>query len=368
MNSQTRRAVQAGITLLIAAAGGGIAALLSLPIPWLLGPTIAVSLASIAGVHALVPERLREIVFFVLGIQSGSAVSPEVLGQLAIWPFSFAMQMAGVLAVVVLTFAFLRRVYGWDRQTALFASLPGALSFVLAAATETRSDITRVTVVQSVRLLFLIGVLTPVLSTLEARDDAVPVARGTAISLYDGSLLFAVCLVLAILGRWSRVPGGLMLGALMGSAVLHGSGITTVALPIAITIPGLVVLGALIGSRLRGIHRGDLLRLLPASVAAFVIGVVASGAAVLGAVGLLGIEPGKVVLAYAPGALEALTVLAYQFDLDPTYVAAHHVFRFICIAMIVPLLARRFPKVEPPLPAEVAERQALPSGVDRGED
>ena len=85
-------------------------------------------------------------------------------------------------------------------------------------------------------------------------------------------------------------------------------------------------------------------QLLPASLGAFAIGITLSGLAGLVALDLLGISFGKIALAYAPGALEALTVLAFQFDLDPAYVAAHHVVRFMCLAMIVPILARRFPR------------------------
>ena len=115
-------------------------------------------------------------------------------------------------------------------------------------------------------------------------------------------------------------------------------------MPQGVAIPALVVLGTLIGGRLKREDRAAMLELLPASLGAFAIGLVLSGLAALAGVALLGISPGKIVLAYAPGALEALTVLAFQFDQDPAYVAAHHVVRFVCIAVLVPLLARRLPR------------------------
>jgi uncharacterized membrane protein AbrB (regulator of aidB expression) len=98
-------------------------------------------------------------------------------------------------------------------------------------------------------------------------------------------------------------------------------------------------------------NRGAMLQLLPASLGAFVIGLGLSGGAALVAWQTLGIGFGKIALAYAPGALEALTVLAYQFNLDPAYVAAHHVVRFVCIALLVPVLARRMlvSAVKPPV-------------------
>lgn len=354
-------------TLVLAGLGGLLASALGLPVAWLLGPVLAVSAASIAGLDTELPQLLRTLAFFVLGVQAGSGVTPDVLEQIAIWPLSFAVQMLGVGVVIVLTHAFLHRVLRWDKDTALFASLPGALSFVLAAASETRADLTRITIVQSVRLLFLIGALTPILAWLEGGADVVAMARGTEGTLADYALLFGLCALVAFAGHLIRLPGGMMLGALIGSGALHVGGVSTVAIPPVLAIPSLVLLGTLIGSRLKGINITAFSRLLPAAIGSFAIGLVVSAAAAAVAVVALGIGFGKVALAYAPGALEALTVLAFQFDVDPAYVAAHHVVRFVSIAMVVPLLARRSAQPGDTVALPIDENDRL-SGVDGGKD
>lgn len=335
------RVLALALTLVLAAAGGAIAALLDLPVAWLLGSALVVSIASLAGVDTRLPDALRNATFIVLGTQAGAGVTPAVVDQLALWPLSFAIQMLGVVCVVFATYHFLRRGFGWDKATALFAALPGAMSFVLAAASETRADMTRITVVQSVRLLLLLGALTPTLAWLEGGEGILAASRGTDGPLTEYAILIAACLVGAWLGHLSRLPGGLLLGALGASAILHVSELAPVGVPQPIAIVSLVVLGALIGSRLKGADRGAMLELLPTSLGAFAIGLALSGIAAFIAYATLGIGFGKIALAYAPGALEALTVLAYQFNLDPAYVAAHHVVRFVCIALLVPVLARR---------------------------
>ncbi|WP_246333459.1 AbrB family transcriptional regulator [Aureimonas mangrovi] len=330
-------------TMAFAGAGGAAATALGLPVGWLLGATVATVAAALAGLRSRVPNRLRDAAFFFLGIQAGSGVTPEVLTQVHLWPASFAIQLGGVGLVVALTYVFLKRGFGWDRDTALFASIPGALSFVLAAASETRADMTRIVIVQSVRLLLLIGFLTPTLAWLEGGQGAAPfVLEGG--TLFQYAILFSVCALAAVAGAASRMPGGLILGALLASAALHGTGIAPVALPRWLAIPSLIVLGALIGGRIEPESRGALARLAPAALGAFVIGLIGSAIAGALAVIALQIEIGKVALAYAPGALEALTVLAYQFDQDPAYVAAHHVVRFLLLALLVPLVARRLPR------------------------
>ncbi len=344
-------------TLGLAALAGAAAVLLGFPVPWLLGPVLAVSVASVAGLDTRLPLTFRTFAFFILGIQAGSGVTPAVLEQLALWPASFAIQMVGVGAVIAASYAFLRRGLGWDHPTSLFASMPGALAFVVAAASQTRADMTRVAVVQSARLLLLIGALTPTLAWLQGAPGLVA-HTPSAGSLPEYAVMFALCAVGGVLGHVTRLPGGMMLGALITSGVLHGGGFATVAIPPALAAPCLVLLGSVIGSRLRGIGRRQLASLLPASFGSFVIGLALSGIAAVIAISALGIAPAKVALAYAPGALEALTVLAFQFDVDPAYVAAHHVVRFMAIALLVPLLATRVARSAP----------EDGSGVDGGED
>ncbi len=349
----------AALTLAIGAAGGGLMTAIGLPVGWLMGATLSVVGAIFCGLELRVPDRLRDATFFVLGIQAGSGVTPEVVSQVVIWPLSFTIQMVGVALLVVATKAFLERVFGWDRETALFASLPGAMSFVLAAASETRADMTRIVVVQSTRLLLLIGALTPLLGWLEGGEVSADGLRGGVIGEpWQYAALIGLCLALAWIGIRSRLPGGLILGALIGSALLHGTAVAPVAIPSWIAGPALVVLGCSIGARLRPEHRRAIVELLAASLSAFAISLSISAVAGFLAVLALGLTFGKVALAYAPGALEALTVLAFQFDLDPAYVAAHHVIRFVGLALIVPVLARRLPRNR--TPESVVRKEAAP--------
>jgi uncharacterized membrane protein AbrB (regulator of aidB expression) len=47
-----------------------------------------------------------------------------------------------------------------------------------------------------------------------------------------------------------------------------------------------------------------------------------------------------VIVAFAPGGLEAMTILAFVIGLDPAFVGAHHLARFLLIAMLLPFVAR----------------------------
>jgi uncharacterized membrane protein AbrB (regulator of aidB expression) len=45
-------------------------------------------------------------------------------------------------------------------------------------------------------------------------------------------------------------------------------------------------------------------------------------------------------VAFAPGAVEAMTVLAFALGLDPLYVGSHHLARFLLISLVAPPLLR----------------------------
>jgi uncharacterized protein len=53
---------------------------------------------------------------------------------------------------------------------------------------------------------------------------------------------------------------------------------------------------------------------------------------------LLSLPVGDVVMAFAPGALEAMTTLAFALNLDPAYVGTHHIARLIFVSLVVPFV------------------------------
>jgi uncharacterized membrane protein AbrB (regulator of aidB expression) len=60
----------------------------------------------------------------------------------------------------------LTRVAGWRRDDALLASVPGALSTVLAIAAERNAAVAAIVVVQSVRLFVIVALLPSVVVTI----------------------------------------------------------------------------------------------------------------------------------------------------------------------------------------------------------
>lgn len=318
----------------IAGAGGAAFQALDFPAPWIAGGSVAAAAASIARVEMPMPRRVRDVVFVLLGLSMGAGVTPETVERLPQWPITLVLVAASVLAITAGVYLYFRRVAGWDWRTALLAAIPGALSYVMAVAADSGADLRKVAIAQSLRIVFLVVVLPFLVVGFNAAPVVLP--KAAVPSALDLVLLIAGGVAGAVAAERLKVPAGLMTGAFLASALLHGAGIVEANLPPWLLIPGFVGISVVVGARFAGTD----LALLRA-VAAVSLGglVVASGIAFLcaaAAVLAVHISWGQAALTFAPGGLEAMTALAFALALDPAYVAAHQLFRFMGIALLFP--------------------------------
>ncbi|EWY40010.1 ammonia monooxygenase [Skermanella stibiiresistens SB22] len=326
------------LTVLTGTAGGALLALAGFPAAWLTGAMMAVAVAAGLGLPMRVPDWIRTIVFVVLGTSIGSAVTPGTIAEIAAWPGSLAILAVAVVVMIGASTTYLTRVWKWEAATARYSSIPGALSQVLVMALRGGADLPRIAFAQSLRLFVLVALM-PWL--LPGADHAVPVTTDIQLSLLEAAGVLAAGWVVGVALDRVGVPAGGLLGGILVSAAVHAIGVVEGRLPGPLLIIGFVVTGCVIGCRfgnasfssLRGAFRGALESVLLA------LGVSALFA--FAAHWLLDLPFGQVWLAYAPGGVEAMTIMAFALGLDPAFVGAHHVVRLIVLNVFVPLWLRR---------------------------
>lgn len=325
-------------TLLVATAGASVATLLAIPASWLSGAMVAVTAASFGRLDTRLPAPLIELSFLLIGIALGAGLTPELLRGLGAWPFSLAVLLLTVVAVAASVRAFLVHVSGWDRETAFFAAVPGALSYVIAVAATTGADIRKVAVSQSIRIFLLIAVLPVIIVALEGGPPARPLV--TTASWAELALLVTVSSVVGLASRYARVPAGLLTGSFAASSFLHGAGLVEGTLPQPVVIVAFVLLGALVGSRFVGTSPRFLVRILASSFGAFLVATSIAGLAALAVSAIIGIPFDQAIVAFAPGGLDAMMSLALALHMDTAFVAAHQFARFAGIAFGMPFFLR----------------------------
>jgi membrane AbrB-like protein len=320
--------------LTIGAAGGALCALLHVPAPWLAGSMTAAVVAAFLGYRIGMPDWLRNLAFILLGVQTGTSVTWDTVDRAAHWPLSLALLAVTVVAITWSGHRFYVR-RGWDARTALFASLPGALSLVLLLASETRADLRRVAIAQCIRLFFLIAAL-PAL--IELLSPAQPLsAHSPVISSLPGLALLLALAAAAGLGLEKlKVPAGLILGPVVVAAAGELTGLLSGTAPGSVLIPANVVLGVMIASRFNDFSFAEFRQALGEGFSGFLIALAIAAAGAGLATAVAGLPFALTLLAFAPGGLDAMTLMAFALGLDPAYVGAHQIARYVGMVLLMP--------------------------------
>jgi membrane AbrB-like protein len=321
--------------LAVGTAGGAFCFAAGVPAPWLAGSLVATIIAIYSDQNLDLPKALQTVAFILLGIQTGAAVNTDTLARAAQWPLSIVCLGVTVVLIVWACIFYYERFRYWNRPTALFASLPGALSIVILLASTSGADMRRVTISQCVRLFFLIAAL-PAVIVFISPPPVVASSTAAVASIGEIMILVGVSAAAGLLIAWLMVPAGLILGAALMSAALGLSGVVHGGAPDSILVPANIILGVMIGLRFKGISWPELRMALGDGFAGFVIAMVIAvmGAVVASTVADLPIA--LTLLAFAPGGLEAMTIMAFALNLDPAYVAAHQVARYIGLVLLMP--------------------------------
>jgi uncharacterized protein len=343
-------------TLFIGAIGGAALGLAKFPAGWLSGAIIAVAIAALARRPVRVPRILGQAANIVLGISLGASVTPDSVARMASWPASLAVLALAMACGSAAVVFYLHKVHDWDVMSALFASSPGGLSQALALAAETGADLRSVAMVQAMRVLVLSAGL-PLFFAAFGITGSRPIANAavaTVASMEELAVLIVAAATGAIVAYRLHLPGGLLVGAMAVSGVLHATGLVQVNLPLPAAIVAFVVMGSIIGARFVGTDIWLLRRLTLVGLGALAVGTAVASVFAVAAALLLSLPVGDVVMAFAPGALEAMTTLAFALNLDPAYVGTHHIARLIFVSLVVPVVVqvmRRRAKEGTPDPA-----------------
>jgi membrane AbrB-like protein len=160
-------------------------------------------------------------------------------------------------------------------------------------------------------------------------------------SLLELAILVIASTAGALLIWRLRLPGGLMFGAMIASGILHGGGLIQPGLPWWLAGAAIIGIGAVTGARFSGTAPRTLLRFLGAALGSFAVGIAITSLFVLLLTALLAIPVADAVVAFSPGAQDTMMVLALALHLDPVFVGALHISRFLLVSLLVPVLAHR---------------------------
>jgi membrane AbrB-like protein len=329
-------------TLATGAAGGVLFLLANLPGGLISGAMVAVGIAAIAGRPLSVPPILTQTVLVLLGISLGSLMSRQLLQHMGTYPLTIGLLALATFCSTFGSSFYLQRVHGWDRTSAFLAGSPGALSQITMLAIEKGADVSAIAVVQTMRVILLTAAL-PLLLALTGIAPSFPSTATSAVaSPPELAGLIAASVAAALLLRLIKFPASWMFGAMIGSSVLHGTGLIEGGLPPWLRGIALVGIGALIGTRFARVKASVLLSHVNAALGSFAIAIVISAIFVAVIALTTSVRFADIIVAFAPGAMDAMLALALTLHIDPIFVGAHHLSRFVFVSITTPGIVHLF--------------------------
>lgn len=298
--------------------------------------------------------------FFLPFVQIVLGMSTGVSFRVESWDVELLTSIVCMVICLLLGYSFsylwLVRKSKWEKLDAALAIYPGALAVVLDVL-QMKSVRPRVMLIQLTRLLFL-TLLLSVTPFMEAsvngneEGDSVHYLGNSSHVLWnwDDAYYLLVFIVVALLswgiGRFllKRVPASYLLSATIVSAfvsqqvVVHG-----IHVPEGIVTFSTILLGLLIGELFKNIAWQDFVVGIKDSLWVFGMSLLTTILMSQLASILLGIPFMAIFLAYVPGAVETVSVVALLSGLDMVFILTHHLIRMI-ILQILPLFFLKFYK------------------------
>jgi hypothetical protein len=329
-------------TLAIGTVGGVLFLVAGLPGGLISGAMLAVAAAAMTGRTMAVPAHLTQAVLLMLGIMLGSLMSRQLLQHISAYPLTIGLLALATFCVTFGSSYYLQRLHGWDRTSAFLAASPGALSQIALLAIEKGADMPAIAVVQTLRVIILTAALPLILVATGLTAASAPALTMSVASPLGLVGLIGAAVAVSLVLRMAKFPASWLFGAMIGSSVLHGMAWIDGGLPPIVRNIALVGIGTLIGSRFSRMKTTTLLRHLAAGLGSFAIASLITAVFVALVAWTTHVRFSDILVAYAPGAMDAMLALALTLHIDPIFVGAHHLSRFIFVTISMPGIVHLF--------------------------
>ena len=331
------------LALTLGIAGGWLAFQLRLPLAWMIGAMSATTVAAALGAPIAMPIAFRHVMVTVLGIMLGSSFSPEMLARLGDWAVSLSALVLYGAAAGGAGLVYFRRVWGYDPVTAYFAAMPGGFSEMILVGTELGGDARIISLTHAARVLLVVLALPFAFQLLIGYEPGARPAVGLPLAevAHSDLAILVTCGALGlVLARACRLPAAALVGPMILSAAVHLAGWTTAKPPIELVAAAQVVVGTAIGCRFAGVSTALLARAVVAAAGGTVVLLAATIGFALVLAQATGLPAVALMLAFAPGGLAEMSLIAIATGTDAAFVATHHVVRIFLVVVFAPLAFR----------------------------
>ncbi len=320
---------------------------LNIPLAWMIGPMIAVSIAALNGFKIFMPRLALSSILIVLGLHIGNYIDQNLLSQMINWIWTTIIMLAYIIISILIVSKYLQKYSGYKKKTSIFSAAPGALGPLMILAEYEKSDLSQVATAHLIRLIIIITVFPFIIVNLSTTDSLM-LEKFDYMSQnhWDLILLIIASIIFIFFFDKAKVPAALLSGTLVASGTLQIFDIASYKLPDTSINFCLLILGASVGCRFANKTFKEVasnsFHGLVATILLVLLGLVAAYIATF----FVDNNFLTLILSFCPGGIYEVAVIAIAFDLEPDFVAFHHIIRLLFILFVVPVILRIIEKTK----------------------
>ena len=335
------------IVIIISIPSALLADLFNIPLAWMIGPMIAVSIAALNGFKIFMPKLALSSILIILGLHIGNYIDQNLLNQMVNWIWTTIIMLGYIIVSILIVSKYLQKFSGYKEKTSIFSAAPGALGPLMILAEYEKSDLSQVATAHLIRLIIIITIFPFIIVNLST-SDSLELQKFDYMSQnhWDLVLLIIASLIFIFFFDKAKVPAALLSGTLVASGVLQIFDIASYKLPDTSINFCLLILGASVGCRFANKTVKEVANNsfhgLVATILLVLLGLVAAFIATF----FVDNNFLTLILSFCPGGIYEVAVIAIAYDLEPDFVAFHHIIRLLFILFIVPMILRLIEKTK----------------------
>ena len=329
------------LVILISTPSAIIAEYFNVPLAWMLGPMIAISITALLGIKVAMPKLALSGILIILGLYIGTYIDQNLINQMVNWIWTTIIMFFYILVSIIIVSKYLQKFSGYNEKTSIFSAAPGALGPLLILAEHENSDLSQVATAHLIRLIIIITVF-PFIIVNYSNSDPIVLEEFNYIDQNHFNLIILIIgsIILILLFDKIKVPAALLSGTLVASGILQVSDIATYKLPEFSINFCLLILGASVGCRfaektIKEVANNTFHSFIATSLLVL-LGLIAAYVATF----FVDNNFLTLVLSFCPGGIYEVAVIAIAFELEPDFVSFHHIIRLLFILFTIPLILK----------------------------
>ena len=329
------------LVIIISIPSSIVADYFNVPLAWMLGPMLAISIAALNGLKVVMPKLALSGILIILGLYIGAYIDQNLINQMANWIWTTIIMFFYILVSIIVVSKYLQKFSGYNKKTSIFSAAPGALGPLLILAEYENSDLSQVATSHLIRLIIII-IIFPFIIVNYSNSDPIVLEKFNYMDQNHFNLIILIIgsIILILLFDKIKVPAALLSGTLVASGILQVSDIATYKLPEFSINFCLLILGASVGCRfaektIKEVASNTFHSFIATSLLVL-LGLIAAYVATF----FVDNNFLTLVLSFCPGGIYEVAVIAIAFELEPDFVSFHHIIRLLFILFTIPIILR----------------------------